>query len=183
MLKGRPLQQVPPPQNRTCRTTASGSSSDGFAKPLRYPCLFRCHGLGSAVAFPVSPIHGSILRRIPSLLAGSLGTVRQLPIGTMNALRLPTTLGLRFVCHFALAARLDRFVRSAASNGRLASAGSCSAGVNPSGILSGRLSDLPSSHETLAPARLAPDRLTPTPCSPTPVKPPALIITRARCCP
>jgi hypothetical protein len=73
---------------------------------VRYPLLFRCHGLGSAVAFPVFPIHGSILRRIPSLLAGSLGSVRPLSIGTMNALRLPTALGLRFVCHFTLATRL-----------------------------------------------------------------------------
>ena len=75
---------------------------------------------------------------------------------------------------------VDRFVRSGASNGRLASAGSCSAGVNPSGMLSGRLSDLPSSHETLAPAPPLRDRLTPTPCSQTPAEPPALILSRAR---
>ena len=75
---------------------------------------------------------------------------------------------------------VDRFVRSAASNGRLASAGSCSAGVNPSGIRSGRLSDLPSSHETLAPAPPLRDRLTPMPCSQTPAEPPALILSRAR---
>ena len=78
----------------------------GLFRQRCYPFLFRCHGSGSAVVFLVFPIHGSILRRIPSLLPGSLGSVRLLSTGTMNALRLPTVHRSRFACRFTLAARL-----------------------------------------------------------------------------
>ena len=73
---------------------------------VRYPCLLRCHAVGSAVALRVFPSHGPILRRIPSLLTGSRGAVRLFSSGTMNALRLPTALGSRFIRHFTFATRL-----------------------------------------------------------------------------
>ena len=157
-----------------------------------YPCLSRCHAAGSAVVFRVFPSHGPILRCIPSLLTGSRGVVRLLssrrehvpggPVGTMNALRLPTARGSRFARRFTFATRLAACFALPHATAGARQPGLLQPG-DPSGAVPGssRISQVP--RKPLCPSRVPRDRLTPTPCSSTPAEPRGLAIAPVRCRP
>ena len=147
------MPRLAPPQSRTCGTTASGSSRNGFAMPIYYPRLLCCRRFLGTVVPTVFHKRGSIPRCASFLLTGSrrYGS----PPFKRYYWRTTTSDSPSLALRLSLHARLSGWsscVRSRWRDNRRHRAGHLISryALRPA-LFAGKLPDLPSSHETLAP--------------------------------